>query len=82
MKDPEWPVYYFSRPAEGKHCCHQTQTDVRWAADVLGLLPAACCVPARPILWEEDVAGSIKKEERLIIVHIIGSGLVFKNWTS
>lgn len=42
---------------------------------------AACCIPSLPILWEEDVAGSIKKEERLIMVHsvIICSGLVFKN---
>lgn len=77
MKDPEWPVYYFRQQAEGKHCCHQMQLDVRLVADVLNslpavLLPSSSCGKRRFLM-------PLLMEERLMVHRmIICSGLMFK----
>lgn len=74
MKDPERPVYYFRQQAEGKHCCHRIQRDVRCIEQF------ACCAPSLLIFWEEEVPngvanGGTSDVHRMIIC----SGLVFKN---
>lgn len=53
MKDPECPVYYFRQQAEGKHCCHQMQIDVRCIEQF------ACCAPSLLIMWEEEVPNGV-----------------------
>lgn len=81
MKDPEWPVYYFRQHAEGKHCRHRTQTDVRSAADVSNRQPAAHLLFSSG--GKRRFLMVFVMEERLTVHRVITrSGLVLKNSTS